>query len=1483
MKNQLTKLFYTLSLLLISIGIGHGQLYINEFMASNGSSITDESGDNEDWIEIYNEGTSDVDLAGYYMSDDPSEPTLWQIESGNPALTTVPAGGFLILWADKDTDDGSNHLDFKLGASGEDILLLAPDGVTIIDQISFLQQVEDVSFGRIGDGANDFDFFATPTPGASNDTPPGAPQVANPVASISGGFHSGTLNVELSTSTPDAVIYYTTDGSRPDENDMEYDAPLLISDHTPLRFRAFLAPLIPSEIKTETYLINVNHSFPVVAYTADPEEMFDPATGMYSNFEEDIEINVNAEMYEPDGSLAFNQRFESEINGTGSASADQKSLALKAKSSLGSATIDYPVFPISEQDEYRSLILRNSGQDNNITMFRDVMASSLVLDISDVNTDKPQISTPEIFGQNYRPGITYINGEYWGIMNIRERTDKRYIRARFGLDDDEIDFLENDSEVREGDLEAWEELTDFLENNDLDNQGNFQFVDDRIDLSHYIDYLAFNIYIDNSDWPGNNIRRYRERVADAQWRWLTYDLDFSFGLFVQGQAWNSGFNDANSLERLLSLNGFGWPNPDYATLLFRKLMENPNFRTRFVNRTADQLNLLFNDDRVINRIDEFQAIYSPEIEQHIDRWTGFLAWEDKIQIMRNFASGRADNVRDHFISEIDDIDGLADVTVNLNSAENGTVEWNTVSVHDQNAPFSGIYFTGVDIPVNAFPNRGYILESWSGDLSGNNPSEVINLSSDVSITANFTLGSASEADIVINEINYNSPDDLDSDDWVELYNPNNFSVDISGWYFEDESGRFFGLPANTLIPAGAYLVLAETADKFSAVYPQVSNFIGDFGRDPQGFGLSGGGEMITLKNANGTLIDMVEYDDKSPWPEAADGDGPTLQLIAPDLDNTLASSWEAIPATPGALNGSSSGQSQVINFAAIPDQLTTNSPFQISASATSGLPVSFTIISGPATISGNTISLTGVPGTVSVQASQAGNANWNPAPNVIRTFNVTTPPIVGGDYCDAQGDQPWLEWIAGVNINTLNNESGKSQYSDFTNLSTQLNTGVSYNINLTAGFSWTTYPEYFKVWIDYNQNGIFEEPAELAFSGILSGIPNGTSTGVLSGTINIPANAVAGNTRMRVAMQRETAPPACGSFLIGEVEDYSIIIGDGGGGPTQITLQNCPESFTIITPPGEDGTFVSWDVPEGSTTCPSGGLEIEQIGGAPNGSFFNEGTYQIVYAASDACNNGESCVFSFTVVAGGISNDYCESSSDFPWHEWIAGVQLNTINNNSAKSVYSDFTNINTSLDAGSDYPLTLTTAYSWFTYDEYWNVWIDYNQNGIFEEPAELAYSGVLNAPPNGTESATLNGSISVPLSAFSGTTRMRVSMKRAAAANPCETLPFGEVEDYTINIVNSINAGGQSGPGSADSMFKIFPNPSSSEVNLILKEEREVKLIEIFEVTGQRIKFFEVIPGQRFYSMNVRQWREGIYFVQIQLENGQRLSQRLSVHGNY
>ena len=156
--------------------------------------------------------------------------------------------------------------------------------------------------------------------------------------------------------------------------------------------------------------------------------------------------------------------------------------------------------------------------------------------------------------------------------------------------------------------------------------------------------------------------------------------------------------------------------------------------------------------------------------------------------------------------------------------------------------------------------------------------------------------------LVINEINYNSSPDFDPGDWVELYNPHAYSLDISNWVFKDEDdSHVYTFSPGTVVPSKGYIVLAFDMTIFHSLFPAVSNYVG-----PSGFGFAGGGELLRVYNASGTLVDTVNYDDSEPWPTRPDGQGATLELLSPDLDNALGQNWKAsgiaTQGTPGAEN-----------------------------------------------------------------------------------------------------------------------------------------------------------------------------------------------------------------------------------------------------------------------------------------------------------------------------------------------------------------------------------------------------------------------------------------------------------------------------------------------------------------------------------------------------------------------------------------------------
>ncbi|MEM6321451.1 MAG: CotH kinase family protein [Bacteroidota bacterium] len=1287
-------------------------IIINEFVASNDQSFADEAGEFDDWVEIYNAGNTAFDLGGLYVTDDLTEPTQWQIPSDNPASTTIPPKGYLILWFDGDEEQGPLHVAPKLKGGGEQMGLFAADGITPLDTLTYGEQQTDVSQGRFPDGSSSFVFYESPSPNTSNTTPL-EEVVENPVFNKSGGLYNSTLTVTLQTQPSDATIFYTTDGSDPSQNSIPYNGPISVASSQVIRAKAFKAGATPSEISTETFLINTSHTFPIVALSGNPATFFDEAEGLFPNYEEDIEVPLNIEFYETDGTTGFNQTMEVEIHGSTSAVLPQKSLALKAKRSLGSATIDYPVFPDEDLDQYRSLILRNSGQDWEYSFFRDALQSTLATNQTGLAVD---IESMDLDDQAYRPVIAYLNGVYWGMYNLRERSDKRYIKNRYGLDDDEIDLIENLDDAKEGDFVAWNALDSLLQAGDFSDATGLATLDQLVDLDQYQDYILHNIFMDNTDWPGNNFLRWRPRQADGKWRFMTKDLDFGFG-FVELNSgnFNTGNPYVNSLNRLLNPSAF-YPNPEWATLLFNKLIENPTWRVDFINRLADQLNVLFTKERMLQQIDELQSTYQPEVNQHNQKWENLWTWNEDVDVLRTFAEGRTAAVRNHFIGSFSEIDENVSVTLDALPRNGGVIKINTVTTKEAALPWTGTYFDGVEIPLQAIPNPGFRFAGWSANVTGDAKTSVI-LDGNSSITAIFV-------------------------------------------------------------------------------------------------------------------------------PEGGDG---------------------------GPLN-------QVINFTEIDDKLTTDAPFIVDVSASSGLPVSLNLISGPATLEGNLLTLDGTTGTVFLQASQAGNEFYNAATTVSRFFDIKEEEVVVNEnYCFSKGDQPWQEYIAAVQFQTINNLSEKDNYGDFTSQSATVKQGESYPISLRPGFSWSHQEEVFAVWIDWNQDKDFSSDEQVFVRNYTGGI-GGTPASPIVGNITIPLDAKLGNTRMRVVMQRAYEPTACGFFMLGETEDYTIMVEAAGDGISELTII-CTSDLTVNASADSDGATVSWALPEVVSNCPDGVNAIVRTGGLASGQFFPIGNTIITYQVTDNCGNVESCNIEVNVTK---SSEYCAVKGNQPWQEYIANVSLADIDYSSFKEGYSDFTNIQTDLVIGQSYDISLLAGFSYFQWDEVFQVWIDYDGNGSFEEANELVFSNNYSAQAASTPPQPVTGTLTIPNTIDAKSTRMRVTMRRNQPADNCTTFEFGEIEDYTIRLVQPSSARTND---LTTASWTIFPNPATTHLTIQtsdwLGKTGHFQLLDAVGKLHQTVVIQDI--SEATLTLPVDQLPNGWYYLKVSIDGQQDLFKKLVISRLY
>jgi len=864
-----TKLIILSIVLLPNINPLVSQVYINEFLASN-SSVNFDPDYNEysDWFELYNSGSNNVDLSGFYLTDDLSNPAKYQIPIG----INIPAGEFLIFWADD--NDTLTHTNFNLSSSGEQLGLFDTDTI-VVDTLNFGPQNTDLSFGTVVENISIWNYFDEPTPGNSNTTT-GYQGFADDIEfSIEAGFYTGGQTLELSTPSSTAEIRYTIDGTFPSENSLLYTSPITFSNTTVIKAISYDTSMFDGRPFTNSYIIDHNNTLDcVVSISTNPGNFFDPDSGIYMNVDSLWERPVNMEVFEGNGERSLNQIFGFRIKGGKSRSLPQKSFGIYSRSYYGEGKIRYRFFEDKDHHVFNNIVLRNSGQDWFKTMFRDGFFQDLVKTNMDVDY------------QEFRPTEAYINGEYWGILNFREKINEHYIKRNHpSVDIENIDVLEitvfddDDVSIVMGDLESYNQLTNHMESNNMNLQSTLDYIDSRVDLTEFSNHFITNIFIGNTDWPQNNIKWWREKNEDGKWRWIFFDLDYGFGYRDSLQL--------NTLERTTNPSTGGNPA---ATFMLRKLLENDTYKNDFIQRFSTHLNTTFNPDRVNSFIDEKKQHIEAEILNHISRWeadggiASFSEWEDNISVLRYHANNRPAIVRedleDKFLIE------QVNLTVNNSGEGSGKILIHDVEIGD--LPFNGIYYKDIPFIIEAKANYGYRFIGWDENIGVNSDSILITLTSDSTITAIFEAVATESDNIVINEINYNSSDDFDSGDWIEIYNNSEEYVEISNWMIKDENPEpDFIFPYSTLLEPNGYLVICRNYSLFSEKYPEVLNYI--IGLN---FGLDGGGEHVELFNSSNIIVDSLRYNDHSPWPEEPDGNGPTLELKNPILNNSLGENWQ---------------------------------------------------------------------------------------------------------------------------------------------------------------------------------------------------------------------------------------------------------------------------------------------------------------------------------------------------------------------------------------------------------------------------------------------------------------------------------------------------------------------------------------------------------------------------------------------------------------
>jgi hypothetical protein len=695
------RLWLVLTFLVASV-LASGQVLINEVCAANADvKIDPDYGNFSSWLELYNPTSSSKDISWFMLSDDVNNPGKWLI----PGNTVIPAKGHLQIWCDEKWQ--GLHAGFSLNADGESIILSNNSGV-LLDQIDFPKQYANHSYGRTTDGASAWKYTATPSPGSANNNSLDGVPIEPPILSKPSGRYTGPVTVTISHSNDDASIRYTTNGSEPTPGSLKYNGSIKLSATAVIKAKAFHSSHMSSETVSGTYLISEHASnLPLVSISTSAGYLWDNTIGIYTDGTNGIPGNCNGnnmnwnqdwnrhavfEYLSPSGSSLVNQHVDIRIGGACSRNFPQKSFVIQPKKKYGSGQIEYPFFPTKKKvDNFGELFLRNSGNDFNTSMFRDALFQSLGIGQMDLDY------------MAYQPTVFYLNGAYWGIQNLREKIDGDFIESNYGIDKNDVDLIETWENAIEGTNTAWVDYKNTLATLNPTDPATFDFIDEHIDVQEYINYLITEIYVGNTDWPGNNVKFWRQISTNGKFRWILWDTDFGFGLY--GTPY-----DHPTLNFATEQNGPGWPNPPWSTLHIRLVLQNPEFRNRFIATLSTAMSTTFHPDRVDGLIDQFKARIQAEVPYHKQRWGGTIYdWEYEVNRLRYFSEQRNPYMQAHMASFFG-LGSPLNFTVKTSPAAAGKVNLNGVVTGEfENAP----YYAGIPYNIKVIPNAGFRFTGWT--------------------------------------------------------------------------------------------------------------------------------------------------------------------------------------------------------------------------------------------------------------------------------------------------------------------------------------------------------------------------------------------------------------------------------------------------------------------------------------------------------------------------------------------------------------------------------------------------------------------------------------------------------------------------------------------------------------------------------------------------------------------------------------------------
>jgi hypothetical protein len=662
------------------------QITINEMSINNRSLLEDEDGDYSQWVELHNISNESIDLKGWYLSNDRTNLSMWMFSA---PYVLEPNAFMLVYLSGKDKRTQNTgiyfHTNFTISDNSNTVFLVSPDRV-IQDSLETKALDTDRSIGRVGEGLNIWTLYNQPTPGNPNTN-----VVPAPALSHSSGFYPDesllitakipfgyelryTINDHVSSeddklaATQHWVYPSNKSGLLYDENEG-----IQINENSVIKARLYNGNASGPE-KVFTYFIDESIDIPVISLTTDPANLWDPEMGIYvEGIDPDFPNYLQENWERPARFTYFSSSSQTEpdidldclirVFGSSTRKASNKTLAVFTRER------EMPnYFFGNNSGTVYSLLLRTSASDFNRALMRDIITSELIQPL-------------DIDSQDFQQAVLFLNGEFWGIVNIREKINEEMLEDKYQIPADELDLVFGtlSYDLRNGTIDAYEEMINYITTANLNLDRYYDMVGSMIDIDNFIDYVIVETFINNGDWPENNVKAYRPWENNGLWRWIVYDTDASYDTIEYWSRYNpydnhvEGRSDFDSINRLLRFNSSA-----HIVRLFQSLMMNERFKNQFVKRYEELLGAedgeivneeaLLGSKRLLSIIESLSANIEPLVQRHIDKWiqsrktymhadsvdnedTSINRWYAQIDILRDFARERPGFVAD-FIEKL---------------------------------------------------------------------------------------------------------------------------------------------------------------------------------------------------------------------------------------------------------------------------------------------------------------------------------------------------------------------------------------------------------------------------------------------------------------------------------------------------------------------------------------------------------------------------------------------------------------------------------------------------------------------------------------------------------------------------------------------------------------------------------------------------------------------------------------------------------------